>query len=78
MGLCMQNPEKTVSGIGYGGKSRTGCLAAGMQCAAGLLPGAFLWVSEAVGDPSQASGGRHFFPGSPMGLDLYQLRPLPG
>ena len=74
----MKNPEKRDSGSGYGGKSCPGCLAAGLQYSAGLLPGDFLWISEASGIPSPASGRWDFLPGSILGLDLYQLRRLPG
>ena len=74
----MKNPEKMVSGGGYGGKSGHRDLAAGLQCAPGLLSGDLLRISAAIGYPAPASGGRDFFSGSNLGLDLYLLCRLSG
>ena len=74
----MKNPEKQGSGSGYGGKSCPRRLAAGMQSAAGLLPGPFLRISEPPREPAPASGRWDLLPGGILGLAFYQFCHLPG
>lgn len=76
--LLMSSHGKAASGSGFGGDPLHRPLAAGLQCSAGGLPGAAVRISPGPRKAAPDFCGCGVFPGSGLGLDLYQLRRLPG
>lgn len=74
----MKNPGQAASGSGFGGEPGNRCLPAAGRGTTGRRAGDFLQLSPAPGRKTPASGGPSVFPGGNLGLDLSQLRRLPG